>query len=250
MVKIRNPASDPRGVFYCPRGAFALEENMTTTHEWQKAEHALAYLARADDVPHRTEGEGELLRQVPADVRRILDLGTGDGRVLSLLKIERPGVEAVAADFSPVMLEGARKRFAGDARVRVVEHDMRRALPAAGGAWGSFDAVVSSFAIHHLPDERKRSLYGEIFSLLTPGGIFANLEHVASVSVRKHHEFLAQIGCKPEEEDRTNLLSPVGTQLAWLREIGFEEVDCDWKWLELALFTGKKPLQSRGGSEQ
>src|SRR3712207_9483610 len=82
------------------------------------------------------------------------------------------------------MLRAARERFADVSRITLVEHDLAEALP--GEALGRFDAVVSSFAIHHLEHERKRSLYAEVFDLLAPGGVFANLEHVASPSERLH----------------------------------------------------------------
>ena len=59
---------------------------MSQVNLWTSAEHALWYLAKADSIPHRTEGEAVLLGEVPKNVKRILDVGTGDGRLLGLLK--------------------------------------------------------------------------------------------------------------------------------------------------------------------
>src|SRR5688500_16062057 len=73
-------------------------------NEYATTEHALKYLALADKIPHRVEGESVLLEFIPRDARRILDLGSGDGRLLALLRIDRPQAEAVALDFSPTML--------------------------------------------------------------------------------------------------------------------------------------------------
>ncbi len=204
---------------------------------WSSTGHAEDYLGRAASIPHRGEGEAALLEFIPAIARRVLDLGTGDGRLLALVKAALgDGVTAVAMDFSPAMLEAAGKRFAGDSSVSIVEHNLDRPLPAVG----SFDAVVSSFAIHHLVHERKRALYAEIYGLLNDGGVFCNLEHVASPTPRLHEEFLCYIDKTPETEDPSNKLLDLETQLQWLREIGFVDVDCHWKWRELALLVGRR----------
>ncbi|HEY6339097.1 MAG TPA: class I SAM-dependent methyltransferase, partial [Candidatus Sulfotelmatobacter sp.] len=99
---------------------------------WSSPDHARDYLERADSISHRTEGEAALLEFIPLDFDgtdfdrqtplRILDLGTGDGRLLALLKEhlarrDRPQPAALAIDFSPSMLEAAGQRFARDSSV-------------------------------------------------------------------------------------------------------------------------------------
>jgi tRNA (cmo5U34)-methyltransferase len=203
---------------------------------WSTTEHALGYLAKADSIPHRTEGEAVLLDHIPKTAQQILDLGTGDGRLMALLKIDRPSATGVALDFSPVMLEKAKDRFKDDKSIEIISHNLDDRLPD----FGKFDAIVSSFAIHHVTHDRKRSLYEEIFNLLTPSGIFANLEHVASPNQKIHAQFLTKIGYTTENEDPSNKLLDVETQLDYLRKIGFADVDCYWKWLKVALLIGIK----------
>jgi SAM-dependent methyltransferase len=210
---------------------------------WISATHVEDYLGRAAAIPHRTEGEAALIELIPATTRRILDIGTGDGRLLALVKAAlagstgQPEADAIAIDFSPAMLAAVRKRFAGDSSVTIVQHNLDEPLPNLG----LFDAVVSSFAIHHLVHERKRALYAEIFSLLNSGGAFCNLEHVASPTARLHDEMLHRLGKTAATDDPSNKLLDVESQLRWLREIGFADVDCQWKWREFALLAGRKP---------
>ena len=205
-------------------------------NEWQSAEHASAYLERAERVPHRSAGEAALLDEIPPSAQRVLDLGSGDGRLLDLVLHARPQARGVAVDFSPLMLEQLHVRFGPASRVEVVDHNLDVPLPFLG----TFDVVVSSFAIHHLEHERKRQLYEEVCAVLQPGGVFCNLEHVASASPYAHERFLQAMGVTPAEEDPSNKLLDVQTQLEWLREIGFVDVDCYWKWRELALLVGRK----------
>ena len=210
--------------------------------EWTADEQKVRrYLARAGEFPHRAEGEEVLLEQIPRGARRVLDLGTGDGRLLRLLRPGRPEMLGVGLDFSELMLDAARGRFSGEGRVELIRHDLAEPLPEA---LGRFDAVVSSMAIHHLQHERKRSLYAEVLDLLEPGGVFANFEHVASATHRLHLAFFAAIDEPIADEDPSDRLLDVETQVSWLRDLGFEDADCYWKWLEMALIVGIKPAEA------
>ena len=210
---------------------------MTNVNLWDTPEHALDYVQhRENSLPHRAEGESVLFEQLPPSASRILDLGTGAGRLLAMAKERWPGAKAVGIDFSPTMLELVQARFANDPSVTIVEHNLDGPLPDLG----AFDVVLSSFAIHHVVHERKRALYSEIYGLLAPGGVFCNLEHVASPTPQLHAAFLYCLDITAETEDPSNKLLDMETQLRWLREIGFTDVDCLWKWRELALLSGRR----------
>jgi ubiquinone/menaquinone biosynthesis C-methylase UbiE len=202
---------------------------------WAQPEHARDYLERSARKPWRETAYEHLVDILPPAPVRVLDLGCGDGEVISRVVAARPGSEGIACDFSLEMLGRARDRFSEGVAVAVVAHDLDDPLPAE---WGTFDLVVSAFAIHHVVDERKRALYREMFDALEPGGMFCNLEHVASATPELHEAFLVAVDAK---EDPSNKLVAVETQLGWLREIGFEQVECFYKWREIALLAGVRP---------
>jgi SAM-dependent methyltransferase len=213
----------------------ALTDGAPDSAEWSDPAHVERWRRRAEDAFAAVDPDEALLEQLPVGVRRVLDLGCGDGRLPALLLSACPGLEMlVGLDSSELMLGAARDRFAAERRVEIASHDLRLALPDLG----TFELVVSSLAIHHLEHGRKRSLYAEVFALLEPGGLFVNFEHVASPSRRLHVEFFAAIEEPLEHDDPSDRLLDVETQLQWLREIGFEDVDCHWKWRELALLAG------------
>jgi tRNA (cmo5U34)-methyltransferase len=233
---------------------------------WKDREVAKAFLTeRSTAIPDRPRQLEVILRVVrlfSPQPRRILDVGTGDGFLLATFLEAFPDATGVGVDFSPLMLEQARQRLAKfDTRATTVEADLQ-APTWKDSLSGPFDVVVSGFAIHHLPHERKRVLYQEIFDLLSPGGVFLNCEHVASPTPRvellfddamMEHLFLRrkQKGENVtldqvrqdwmERPDRSaNILAPLEDQCRWLREVGFKDVDCFWKYFELAIFGGVK----------
>ena len=209
---------------------------MKTISDWSSPEQVIDYLSRADKIPHRTEGESVLLEEIPAGAKNILDIGAGNGRLLDLCLLKCKNAFGTALDFSQTMLDSLHDKYQSNEKINIVEHDLNDPLPFEAE---SFDAVVSSFAIHHVDDNRKYRLYNEVWQVLQTGGIFCNLEHVSSPTENLHKIFFEKLGA---EEDSSNKLIDVETQLKWLREIGFEDVDCYWKWRELALIIGKKPL--------
>ena len=200
-------------------------------------------------------------------IHTFLDLGCGDGFLSSAILDEHPRAHGILVDFSQPMLEAARQQLHAHLhRAEFLETDLRdpcwvrRVAPHA-----PFDAVVSAFAIHHLPDTRKRALYGEIFDLLAPDGIFINIEHVSSTtrwteSILDDYmidaifgkELKAAPGKTRAEVARdyyaragqdANILAPLEVQCDWLRDLGYENVECYLKMQELAVFGGQRPSE-------
>lgn len=202
------------------------------SEEWADPERVSEYLSR--EIPNRRLAEEMLLAALPTIVERFIDLGTGDGRLLAAVRERHPEAVGVGVDTSAPMLTRAAARFGADPLVELHARDL--ALPLAD--LGPVDAVVSGLAIHHLEDERKRELFAEVHSLLVPGGVFANLDLVASASPRLHKRFRREIG--RTRDDPTDRLAGLSEQLDWLREVGFVEADCHFKWLELTLMVAVK----------
>ena len=228
---------------------------------WQDPEVARRFIEeRRAAIPFGSDQVGvmfRLVRHFRPEPQHLLDLGCGDGFLARALLTAYPHARAVLIDHSEPMLERARQAMAPVAdRCEILQGDLRD--PLSQLVSHTPDLVVSGYAIHHLPHPRKRSLYGEIFTLLAPGGLFVNIEHVASVSSESEACFdtayiehiVARTGKdrarveveyhgRPDKVD--NILERVEVQVDWLRELGFLHADCYFKWLELAVLAGVKP---------
>ncbi|MGI8963336.1 MAG: class I SAM-dependent methyltransferase [Thermomicrobiales bacterium] len=231
---------------------------------WQQADTTANYHRSRQAVPF-AEAQFEIVERVlrahEVEVLHMLDLGCGGGIATQAMIDRFPVSRAALVDFSEPMLDAARQRFV-DTEVdrRIVPGDLLvNDWLAEVEQSAPFDLVVSRYAIHHLPHERKRSLYAETFDLLRPGGMFINIEHVQSPNAEYQAAFDRMLieGIHGLAEDRetiedterayrnrqdadTNILAPVEDQCAWLRAIGFVDVDCSFKALELAVFGGRR----------
>ena len=197
-------------------------------------------------------------------IRSFIDLGCGGGALGAVILERYPDARGIFIDFSPAMLDAAQRKLGEGPNATLLNLDY------ASPEWveaveedAPYDAVVSGYSIHHHPDDLKRRVYAEIFDLLAPGGVFINIEHVAptsAVSERLFEEHLIdnlyaieqrydgprsrdQLAdeFRNREDGEANILAPLEAQLAWLRDIGYTDVDCHFKLYELAILGGMKP---------
>ncbi|HEY9845696.1 MAG TPA: class I SAM-dependent methyltransferase [Candidatus Caenarcaniphilales bacterium] len=235
---------------------------------WQTAAVAKAFLSGVRTaIPLAAEQLDVMLRVIQVarpQVEHFLDLGCGDGVLGRAILEKYPQAEGVLLDFSEPMLQAARDKSEPylDQLEFVIEDFGKPEWVDLVQAKGFFDVVVSGFAIHHQPDQRKKEIYQEIYRLLQPGGVFLNLEHVSSSSqlgekvhdalvIDYLYDFHQRHGGQSRDEiaqtydhradKAANILAPVEAQCDWLRKSGFIHVDCFMKVFELALFGGVRP---------
>ncbi len=228
---------------------------------WKSDEIVATWAAQAAERERNHGAQWRLMADLlPFDEQEnatFLDLGAGTGAASHAILERHPQSTAILADFSPEMMgAGETQLRAFDGRYRYVEFDL------AVGAWPaalpeSVDAVVTSLCVHHLPDERKQSLIGEIFQRLRPGGWYLNYDPVRSEdpvvaatwarvtdagdpeAARKRRHRTA-----PEQaryENHVRYISPLRPQLDYLRSAGFLGVEVWWKRLDYVIFGGYRP---------
>lgn len=220
-------------------------------------------------IPYASDQIEIMLRLLAASERpigRFLDLGSGSGLLAIAILAQYPEARAYLVDFSEPMMDAARDLLESDISLpRFILADLGSPSWVERVAHDApYDAVVSGFAIHHLSHDRKRALFHEIFSLLAPGAMFINAEHVASPTLWLEEQFEAamidslvayqsQIGTGrtreqvaeeylQREDKSANVLAPVEEQCSWLIDAGFDDVDCYFKYFELSVYGGRRSV--------
>lgn len=194
----------------------------------------------------------------------VLDLGCGDGIITSnLLEVDN-SITATLVDPSADMLDKAGERLQGFSNVNYIQasfHD----LVKGNMICRTFDFIVSSMAIHHLTTEEKKKLFAFIHSCLAPGGYFMNIDVVRAPAecledwyMQLWKEWMDEkkraldmdeglfmdIPTRYREND-DNRPDTLDVQLHALRDIGFKEVDCFYKYGIFTVYVGKKSQNSK-----
>ncbi|QAY67987.1 class I SAM-dependent methyltransferase [Paenibacillus protaetiae] len=179
---------------------------------------------------------------------RILDLGAGTGLFSTMVMQQFPNASLTLVDFSDKMLNEAKKRFGSNSNVSYITGDYT-SYPFDQ----TYDFVVSSLSIHHLPHMGKRQLFINIYNMLEDGGIFVNADQVKGATdvtdayynrrwlMSIHDSGLALDAINASIERRKeDINAPLEDQLRWMSQAGFADVDCMFKYFEFAVLYGKK----------
>ncbi|MDX8048487.1 class I SAM-dependent methyltransferase [Lentzea sp. BCCO 10_0798] len=138
----------------------------------------------------------------------VLDVGCGPGYLTALAA--RAGGRAVGVDVSEPMIAEARRRRAGGNCSFQVGRAEALDLPDA-----SFDVVVSSLALHHIPEQSRATAFAEMFRVLRPGGRVL----IADFRPPKGHLATHLVGAAAGEAMRDN---PVERIAPMLGDAGFD----------------------------
>ena len=251
----------PGGEVVRVRSRHVADQTDTNAAIWKSEEVVRSFAAQAEQRERQRREQFLLLaRLLPFDrdaAFTFLDLGAGTGAAARAVLGEYPRASAVLGEYSPQMIaEGERQMAAFAGRYRYVELDML-ASEWPDGVPAQLGAVVSALSIHHLPDARKRAIFGEIYRRLTPGGWYVNFDPIRApdaaleaiwqrVNDRYDPDAPFQRAHRtPQEqaryENHVRYMIPLEPQLRWLREAGFANIDVFWKRLDWVIYGGMRP---------
>jgi tRNA (cmo5U34)-methyltransferase len=207
-----------------------------------------------DNMLERSIPQYEVMRATVAEIALefaavqpapcIVDLGCSRGESLApLVRRLGPSARFVGVEAAAAMLEEARRQFAGESRVEILDMDLRHEYPDVDAS-----VTMSVLTLQFVPIEHRQRLVQSIADHTTPGGAVILVEKVlgATASLERlmvdaHLRMKRRNGYSEEEIDRKRLslegvLVPVTA--SWNEELlvsaGFAEIDCFWRWMNFA----------------
>ncbi len=232
---------------------------------WAKAEFSRGYRDNADLFIVERRRMLSILQSFYAcfvqdgSRKTVLDLGCGDGIVTSVIAEADPSVSATLVDGSPDMLKKAGERLSGLQNTRYVCATFEEII-REDKVGGAYDLIASSLAIHHLTPDAKKSLFRYVYDHLMPGGHFVNIDVVLAPSRCLEHWYLSlwrewitertralqlkegqfEAVVDGYKDNKDNKPDTLAVQLDALRDVGFLDVDCFYKYGIFTIFGGRK----------
>lgn len=193
-------------------------------------------------------GVATALAESEHDAPAVLDLGAGTGLFSELILQKYPKAKVTLIDLSSGMLDIAKARFHEHPNVRYIVGDYTKfEYPER------YDMVISSLSIHHLSDSEKKELYHKVYSIMKNSSVFinadqvlGNTEFIDSLYKSDWTKYIEHSGLGQAEisaaHERTKLdkMSTLDQQLNWLREIGFSDADCVYKYYNFVVMFARK----------
>jgi tRNA (cmo5U34)-methyltransferase len=234
-------------------------------HTWGSSKFIEQWAAKGGwQAPIREVQTAMVLRMIPHPVDaaiRILDIGAGYGALAAAVLNDRPNATAVCLDASEAMLDLGRER---NSNLRDRLSFIKATLETVDWLKSvneTFDAVISSRALHHFTEnQRRRFIFKEVFGLVREGGCFINADNVRAITqslgdrYRSARDEYLDGFVRQSSGGQTNLAEVraaapstyhgphnngyLEEELAWLREAGFEDVDCFWKFTTTVVYGG------------
>ncbi len=154
----------------------------------------------------------EQANRKPGDA--ILDLGAGTGNLTQCLKSYK---KITCVDVSKRMTVIGRKKLLHRGNIEWIQCDL---LEYFDQSVGPFDAIVSTYAIHHLTDDEKEQLFGGIYRALTLGGtaVFGDL----MFKNQRERDYL--LG-RYREDGQTELADDIEDEFFWDIEHAIDALD-------------------------
>jgi len=189
------------------------------------------YFARAkiDEVGRRWAA----LKSAEPDA--ILDFGAGIGNTLPFLAKRFPGAAITGVDVSEKSLAIAERRFPGLATL--VRYDGGE-IPLAPN---SFDLIFSACVFHHIEAGEHTRLFGQLKSLLKPGGVMVVFEHNPVNPVTRYI-----VATCPFDENA--VLIPAAQLKARQRQAGFGDVRVTYTGFFPGALKALRPLEPLMGA--
>jgi len=192
----------------------------------------------------------------------LLDLGAGTGFLAAHLLQAFPRAQVIAVDGAAAMVQQAQARLGNKSRQLTWKICSFQEL-ARDSDLPELNAVVSSFALHHLSADEKLALYRTLLPKLRAGGWLVNADIIVAshVDIEARFQTLRQLGVQQRLREQTGeekSLSTIAAELvelekqdgdqpmqldidlSLLRQAGFRAVDCFWKETREAVWGGMK----------